>query len=311
MTPWDDSWWHYEPADPLEVEGGITARTRHGRFGRKWWGRRWVETLESFDIGARLGRGRSYARQGQVASLKIGAGEVVAEVQGTRRRPYEVRIALRAFSDAQWKKVIDRLRRAPAEVGLLINGEMPEHLEEIFAGEGLSLFPSKSKDLGTDCSCPDWSNPCKHIAAVYYLLADVFDDDPFFLLRLRGMDRRQLLEQLSGVAPTVSRHDEAAPEHAPRPVGPALPTTTGAFWSQMSGSGLPAILPPEESAEDAAEYVTEEADVPPALLVRLGRPPLWQSAQSFTDTLHRHYRQAEDTAMEYFLFSEDDDEELS
>src|SRR5205809_401054 len=81
-------------------------------------------------------------------------------------------------------------------------GEMPQDIERAFTGAGLSLFPESGREIATACSCPDWSNPCKHVAAVYYLLGEAFDRDPFLIFRLRGMDRDEFTSVLfeSGVA---------------------------------------------------------------------------------------------------------------
>ncbi|MEG6552546.1 hypothetical protein V6C53_20120, partial [Desulfocurvibacter africanus] len=87
-------WMHYEPTTPREVEGGIKSCSRRGDFAASWWGKRWITVLEGFQIGARLSRGRSYARKGQVADLSVTPGEVRASVQGSRARPYAVSVRL-------------------------------------------------------------------------------------------------------------------------------------------------------------------------------------------------------------------------
>lgn len=86
MAPWHE-FGYYPPSSPREAKGGIKAHSKRGAFASSWWGQRWITTLESFPIGARLGRGRSYARKGQVISLEIDKGRVAAEVQGARTRP--------------------------------------------------------------------------------------------------------------------------------------------------------------------------------------------------------------------------------
>lgn len=279
----DDDWWHYTPAVPLPVRGGIRAKSQRGGFGIKWWGKRWVKTLESFNIGARLGRGKSYARGGQVANLAIGAGEVTAAVQGTRRTPYKVRIRLKAFTAEQWQGIVRKLRRMPIEVAALLQGEMPEALDAIVRDRGLSLFPGTVRDLTTDCSCPDWSNPCKHIAAVYYLLAEAFDDDPFLLLRLRGMDRAQLLAQLQTAA--VRR---AVEEPRPDIVVP-LPSVPTEFWGQSS----PIIY----------NDISDDSAVPP-LLALLGAPSFWRAATPFDESMTALLAAAAETAGEFLTFWE-------
>jgi len=300
MSRYRDDWWYYTPALPIRVEGGIKAKTDRGAFSRKWWGKRWVATLESFPIGARLGRGKRYARSGQVADLRIGAGEVSAAVQGTRRTPYKVRIRLRAFTPEEWLAVMRKLRRKPLETAALLNGEMPEALEKLFASSGLSLFPQTDSDLQTDCSCPDWSNPCKHIAAVYYLLAEAFDDDPFLLLRLRGMDREQFLAQLQTAAA------RRAVESAPQPVGVPLPTDYHVFWGPLSlDSPVPHLVGRESNPQFS--FYTTDSSYPisaqlPSILAGLASPPFWRSSVSLTEALAIAYASGTESAGEFLRF---------
>src|SRR5207249_5250545 len=127
----------------------------------------------------RLARGRSYARTGQVVSLDIGRDGVKAVVQGSRPEPYTVQIKFKQLTDAEWERVIDAMAGEALYAARLLSGEMPEQIEEVFAAAGASLFPAERGDLETDCSCPDWANPCKHVAAVHYLLGERFEADPF------------------------------------------------------------------------------------------------------------------------------------
>lgn len=189
-------WNYYEPASPKPVKNGLKAKSKRGSIGETWWSKRWVSTLESFDLGARLTRGRSYARKGQVISIDIDPGIVRAKVQGTRSEPYDVKIELTPLSEGEWVKATAAMASKAVFAARLLSGEMPQNIEEAFSDSGISLFPKKGEDLMTDCSCPDWSNPCKHIAAVYYLLAEQFDCDPFLIFKLRGRTREQIVEAL-------------------------------------------------------------------------------------------------------------------
>ena len=193
MTPY---WSYYEPAKPKKVENGLKAKSKRGCIGETWWSKRWVSTLESFDLGARLTRGRNYARKGQVISIDVDPGIVRAKVQGTGSEPYDVKIKLKPLSDAEWEKATTAMASKAVFAAHLLSGDMPQSIEEAFSDSGMSLFPRKGDDLVTDCSCPDWSNPCKHIAAVYYLLAEQFDCDPFLIFKLRGRTKEQIIEAL-------------------------------------------------------------------------------------------------------------------
>src|SRR4030042_6739790 len=106
---YDYLWSHYEPAQPRPVKDGLRTKSQHGRIGETWWSKRWIGVLESFGMGARLGRGRSYARQGQVVSIDIEKGIVTARVQGSRAKPYSVEIKLKPLSEQDWDKVTDAM----------------------------------------------------------------------------------------------------------------------------------------------------------------------------------------------------------
>src|SRR5262245_6000466 len=140
------------------AKGGIKAQSKRGQFGTTWWAKRWIAVLESFNIGARLSRGRSYARSGQVLNIDVGKGKVTARVQGSQSKPYNVTIAVKELSAAEWKKLLTALSKQALFTAKLLAGEMPQDIETLFTKAGLSLFPSKMGDLTMDCSCPDYSN---------------------------------------------------------------------------------------------------------------------------------------------------------
>jgi len=131
-----------------------------------------------------------------VLSLDVAPGVVKASVQGSRKTPYKVSIALPAFSELVWAKVEVTLAEQAIHSARLLAGEMPHDLEEVFLAAGAPLFPQRAKDLALSCSCPDWEVPCKHLAAAFYLLAETFDDDPFAILLWRGRSRKVLLDRL-------------------------------------------------------------------------------------------------------------------
>jgi uncharacterized Zn finger protein len=128
--------------------------------------------------------------------MDVGPGLVAAQVQGSRVRPYRVRIGIGAFGKAEWAPVESALAENAWYAAALLAGEMPEDIEDVFAGLGLSLFPAAARELSLDCSCPDDAVPCKHLAATFYLLAESFDDDPFAILAWRGREREDLLANI-------------------------------------------------------------------------------------------------------------------
>jgi uncharacterized Zn finger protein len=261
----------YEPANPKEVRGGIKAQSKRGAFTSKWWGKRWIETLESFNIGARLARGRTYARKGQVTSLEISKGKVIARVQGTSANPYRISIEFKTFTAKDWQQIIEKLAEQPLFSAQLLGNEMPEEIETVFNQMHLPLFPEKHRDLTTECSCPDWSNPCKHIAAVLYLMAEAFDRDAFLIFTLRGMPRDEFLKALQAIG--ANKKPEAAEfTSEPEP----LPVDPNDFWGDevRDLSGFAAPLPVKLHA---------------ALPKRLGSLSFWRSEKGFINQLEILY----------------------
>jgi uncharacterized Zn finger protein len=186
------------------VEGGLKARSTRGAIGQSWWSGRFISVLESIIVGGRLQRGRNYARRGQVISLDVAPGMVSALVQGSRFQPYRVRVGLTAFGKPEWARLERALAESAWYSAKLLAGEMPEDIEEVFGQLGLALFPTSSAELAMECSCPDWQVPCKHIAAVFYLLAEAFDGDPFAILAWRGREREELLANLHALRAAAS-----------------------------------------------------------------------------------------------------------
>jgi uncharacterized Zn finger protein len=233
------------PSKPLPVEGGLVARSARGGIGEQWWSRRFIEVMESFGVGGRLTRGRAYARKGQVISLDVEPGQVSASVQGSRVTPYKVRIGLPKFTELVWAKVEVVLAEQAIHSARLLAGEFPPELEPVFAGIGAPLFPVRLNDLDLQCSCPDQVVPCKHLAAVFYLLAERFDDDPFLILRWRGRPREALLRRLREL-----RGDErpapASIEIEQDEAGPVSPVLS-------AGLALEGVDPEGEQVEDTAE----------------------------------------------------------
>jgi uncharacterized Zn finger protein len=279
----------YPRSRPRAAKGGIKSQSKRGAFGQSWWAKRWISVLESFDIGARLGRGRSYARNGQVLAIDVAKGKVTAKVQGSQSQPYKVAIAVQGLSAKQWDQLVRTLSAQALFVAKLLAGEMPQDIEQVFTDAKLSLFPEESGDLTTECSCPDWSNPCKHIAAVYYLLGEEFDRDPFLLFQLRGLSREELLKRLSRSAPASAPPSEsAAPEAVedqpvePLPADPALFWTTGNLPDDMFGE----VRQPPMSA---------------AWMRRLGKFPFWRGETHLLDALEPMYAAASARGMKAFL----------
>lgn len=279
--PWDN-----KPSRPREAKGGIKSRSKRGEFAESWWAKRWIEVLEGFDIGSRLGRGRSYARKGQVLTIDVDPGWVRATVQGSRPKPYELAIQCKTLSAADWSKLADVLSKQALHVAKLLAGEMPQDIEDVFQEAGLSLFPSRLGDLSTKCTCPDWSNPCKHIAAVYYLLGEEFDRDPFLIFELRGMKRDAfftLLDSVGGVE--VPSQPLGLPSHTVALAEP-LVADLATFWG---GRPIPA---------DEASAAVEVPPMTAPLLHRLSGFPFWRGESPLLELVEPTYALASTRGLE-------------
>lgn len=323
-----DDFRRFPPSVPRKVEGGIRAHSKRGAFASSWWGRRWIEVLEGFGLGARLQRGRRYARQGQVLTLEVETGEVAATVQGSRARPYRVEIRLPPIPAGRWEEMVERLAGDVRVGARLMAGEMPPEVEAAAADSDARLFPQRLHDLETSCSCPDWSNPCKHIAAVHYLLAEELDRDPFLLFRLRGMDRESFAAALARAGEMLGEGEGAGPpgDEAPdgsdlsvgpdesasegdgarEAVGELWPTDPGTFWGGPDVGVEPDAERDGEAGSDTGSGASAKIDagIPPAptthaaLVRRLGAFPFWRGERPFVDEMVELYRKASSQARE-------------
>jgi uncharacterized Zn finger protein len=206
-------------------------------------------------------------------------------------------VTVKALSRDEWARVGENLASQVLFVAKLLAGEMPQDIEQAFADVGLSLFPERAEDLETHCSCPDWSNPCKHIAAVHYLLGEEFDRDPFLIFKLRGMEREGLIELLG-----LSQADaaaEPAPETAAAdlPEQP-LPADPPEFWH-------PGPLPDDLFGE------VRVPPVPAALPKRLGNFPFWRGEEALASVLEPIYTAASSVGMGAFLEEQEQPERPS
>lgn len=163
---------------------------------QEWWVIRWLELLDSYRFKKRLERARNYAREGHVLSIEFSGAKVLAKVQGTEKEPYQVSLSLEPFSDEDWDFIIESLSKKAIFSAQLLAGKMPDNIERVFTENGLSVFPFTLSDVHSRCSCPDKANPCKHIGAIYYQLAERFSEDPFIIFQLRGRTKIQILERL-------------------------------------------------------------------------------------------------------------------
>lgn len=168
-------------------------------FARTEWGRRWVNSILEYGRPFRMQRGLRYAQEERISNLTITSGLIFASVQGTAPMPYRVKIHFDPIPKRGWEGIINLIAEKARYIIRLLENKMPPDVEEIFNEKGFPLYPSPNRTLNATCSCPDKAVPCKHIAATTLYVARVMDFDPFLILKLRGMDKDEILQQLQTV----------------------------------------------------------------------------------------------------------------
>jgi uncharacterized Zn finger protein len=268
------------------------------QFSRTWWGQRFLAALEEFTDPARLGRGRTYARGGRILDYALTAGTVTAKVRGSinpyfgvyTEPIYRTTITIKAISAANWKTVIRQIAARADLVTKLLMNEMPDTIEETLAPLGLHLLPHSERDFVTTCSCPDYANPCKHIAGVYYLLAADLDRDPFVMFELRGLSREKLHTELARsplgkiLASALTAEDELPP------LEPAESCYTRALREQEAQTATHKEFWTGARRLPALPVTTPQTGVSALLVKKQGDyPPFWHADISFLGVMEELY----------------------
>ena len=274
----------YAPRVPYSVRGGIRAQNVRSQASRKWWAKRWISYLEEQQLGARLGRGRSYALSGQVLSLEITPGLAKAVVQGGAKEAYTCEIRFAVAKPKAKARIIDRLLARPMLISQLLIHTLPEEVERLFRAEGYPLLPSSPEDFSASCTCPDPINPCKHLAAVLFILIEAIEQNPLILLELRGIT----LAELTDGDPV----EEGKAEYKPEEGDTLVEDATSA--SAAEGGEEP------EDFESDPDFFWRGAEVAPPdfgpapaqntkmpLVQRLGTIPFWRGDQRFVQTMEQ------------------------
>jgi uncharacterized Zn finger protein len=266
------------------------------QFSRSWWGQRFIAALEKIMDSGRLSRGRSYARGGKVKSFEIKDGLITAKVRGSvnpyfgvyKEPLYTTTIEFKSISAANWSAAIAYIASKASLISRLMLNEIPDNIDDAFAKLDLHLLPHRKDDFKTKCSCPDWSNPCKHIAGVYYLIAAQLDEDPFLLFELRGLSRDALQKELarSPLGQALSAEltlEKSAPE-------PDLSYfTKPGVKKAISLTSLKDFWHGEKRLPQTIE-AAPQASVPAILVKKQGDfPSFWSKDQSFIETMEELY----------------------
>jgi uncharacterized Zn finger protein len=265
-------------------------------FSRTWWGQRFIDALEKLSDSGRLSRGRSYARNGKVLNFEIKDGLVTAQVRGSvnpyfgvyKEPLYLTTIEFKAISASNWAAAIAYIASKASLISRLMLNEMPDNIEDAFAKLDLNLLPRKKADFKTSCSCPDWGDPCKHIAGVYYLVAAQLDQDPFLLFELKGLSREAFQKELAksplgqalsaalAVENKLPIPDESyytAPKRQPAEgIGDLRH-----FW--LGAKRLPQTIEEPSTTSVSAILIKKQGDF----------PSFWKKDNSFIDTMEEFY----------------------
>lgn len=242
-------------------------------YGSTWWGKEWLNALNQIDYSNRLPRGRTYANKGAVEEIQITNNHITAKVKGSRPRPYKVEISVPSFTANQKARVTEVVTQNPFFLSKLLNRELPTELNEACRKNGVDLFPTSWDDLKGSCSCPDWAVPCKHMAAVLYLVASEIDKNPFLVFELHHFD---LFKALEGIGYTAMGQKEI---YIPaitslwedyQFVDPVIPDNWQAVFDQIDFSKIP------DCSDD--------------LLTLLGDNPVFSPGEDFKRLLKKTYK---------------------
>lgn len=266
-------------------------------FSRTWWGQKFITAIESFTDSARLGRGRSYARGGKILEFAVNKGKIEATIRGSvnpyfgvyTEPRYHTVVEIKAIAKKDWSKIIQSMAKNASFVSKLLLNEVPENIESSFREVNKNLLPRSESDFQTSCSCPDWSNPCKHIAGLCYRFASELDENPFLIFELRGLTQEQLHQELAktplGQALIAGlKTEELTPDPVtsyytrPRTKQFNAATSLKEFWQGQT------ITPPPISE-------TRETNISGILVKKAGDfPEFWHRDTSFIATMEELYQ---------------------
>ena len=268
------------------------------QFSRTWWGQKFIEAMENLTDSGRLSRGRSYARGKKVKSFSIKDGIVSAQVRGSvnpyfgvyEEPLYITTLEFQPISATKWSAAIALIASKASLISRLLLNEIPDNIEDTFKQLNLTLLPGSRKDFRSSCSCPDWSNPCKHIAGVYYLVAAELDQNPFLLFELRGLSKDNLMKELakSPLGQALSAELQLQ-KQAPQPVesyyaplktiGPETCENLREFWH--GAKRLPQMMEPLPQVPVSGIPVKKQGDF----------PAFWERDNSFIEAMETLYQQ--------------------
>jgi uncharacterized Zn finger protein len=238
--------------DSLRKKGRvITPVSIDGRtIAKSFWGKAWCENLESYsDYENRLPRGRTYVRNGSVVDLQMAPSQITALVSGSEI--YEVKIEILPVAKPRWKSICEDCAGSIDSLVELLQGRLSKGVMQRISQQQTGLFPSP-KEIKLSCSCPDWAEMCKHVAAVLYGVGARLDQQPELLFRLRAVNEKELIASAGKSLP-------AAKKAPAKVLGDE--DLSALFGLDLADSAPPAksARPPKAATGAKAKSVTETA----------------------------------------------------
>jgi len=191
--------WYYTSSQPYHVKGGLTVKSKRGDIGSSWWSKQIQEGFLSRSYDGYTSRGKNYARKGQVISIKIEEGGILAFVQGSDRTPYKIVVSFdyAGKNSGHGKALVGYLNENYTQFLRMLSGELTEEFSRsIKKNTGFTLVPDGRFTLTPWCSCPDSSKFCKHALAALFILSEQLDEDPMLLFTLAGMDKERVVGEV-------------------------------------------------------------------------------------------------------------------
>lgn len=166
------------------------------KYGKTWWGEKWLDALKNIDFTNRLPRGKSYANTGKIYDICINGNIITGKVKGNYRKYYKVNVKLNSFTQSEKELIAEVINNSPLLLAGLLNKKLPEELYYKLARVGIELFPKSWKDIGAECNCPDYALPCKHIAGLIYMISIEIDKNPFRIFDIHNCDLLSIIDHL-------------------------------------------------------------------------------------------------------------------
>ncbi|NEQ27113.1 MAG: hypothetical protein F6K28_50520 [Microcoleus sp. SIO2G3] len=266
------------------------------KLSKTWWGNRFIEALESFTDSGRLSRGRSYASDSRIRKLEITDGIIKAAVRGNinphfgvhKEPTYQIEISMPPLSSAQWAAAIAFIASKASFISKLMLNEMPDNIEAAFTPLQLNLLPKSKNDFETHCSCPDWGNPCKHVAGVCYRVAAELDRDPFLLFELRGLPRERLQAELKKLPLGEALAAELS-------IGTVDPTPIDSYYIRPQVTAVSEDIRVKTFWQCTKPLPKSVPTFPPSTITGIvvkkqgDRPPFWHKDSSFIAAMEELY----------------------